>query len=412
MPLKKPLTLDTPIKDFSRLHELQKQGLTKLGLETLKDLLYHFPSRYSDISEIKDISNISQGEHVTLYGKIRKLRTDKAHIKKIPLAKAELEDINGTIVSIVWFRQPYIAKMLKDGDLVKLSGSVQTRNGKHYISNPEYEKVPELPLSVGGSLWGDTGEHLDRFGFPVYPETKGVTSKWIYHTIDKILKLGIVDTIPDPVPPEVLKKYNLPTLRTALFWIHAPQKESDAQAARKRFAFEEIFLIQLHNMQDRLSREEKKSFILHTQEKDIEGFIKRFPFTLTDAQKKAISEAVRDMKSGKPMSRLLEGDVGSGKTAVAATLVYAATTSAPPENKYAHLQTAYMAPTEILAKQHFESFIQYFAYTGVSIGLMTGTECRKFPQKFVQLNQRIFQKVSFKNGFFQVTYQSLLVHIL
>jgi len=377
----KEFSAETKIEDAFRLVDTQKKALKNLGLHTILDLLYYFPSKYGNIAEIKNISSFEKGEFVTVYGKIGKLKTGKSFKTNIAMAEGEVTDINNNKIKAVWFRQPYVAKMLFDGALVKLSGVVSERKGTLYLTNPEYETIKELPIGVGDSLWGETADNLEKFGFPVYPETKGITSKWIYHAEQKIFSSGLLDKITDPIPEEILKKYNLPKLTTSLVWIHSPQKESDAQAARKRFAFEEIFFIQLQKMRDRHSINNKKSFIVHTEDKEIQKFIDRFPFTATDAQIKSITDAVKDMKSGKPMSRLLEGDVGSGKTAVAAALVYAATASSPTSNIYAHLQTAYMAPTEILAKQHFESFIKYFTYLGISVGLVTGSECRKFPSK-------------------------------
>jgi ATP-dependent DNA helicase RecG len=375
------ITANTELIKIFRLADSQKDALKKLRIKTILDLLYYFPSRYGNIAEIKNISSFKKGDFVSLYGEINKLKISKAHVSKMVMAEGEISDSGGSKMKVIWFNQPYIAKMLKDGDLVKLSGAVQEKKGKMYLSNPESEPIKEIPISVGDSLWGETGDNFDKFGFPVYPESKGITSKWIYHAVDKIFKSGVLEELLDPIPKEILEKYNLPGLRTALVWIHTPHKQSDAEAARKRFAFEEVFFIQLQKMKDRKNNRSKKSFILHTDDKEIESFIKRFPFQATEAQLRAIAESVKDMKSGRPMSRLLEGDVGSGKTAVAASLVYASIMSSPNSNKFAHLQTAYMAPTEILAKQHFESFIKYFAYTGVSVGLITGSGCQKFPSK-------------------------------
>ncbi|MDR3558350.1 MAG: ATP-dependent DNA helicase RecG, partial [Candidatus Pacebacteria bacterium] len=180
---------------------------------------------------------------------------------------------------------------------------------------------------------------------------------------------------------EILDRYNLPGLRTALIWIHTPMKRDDAEAARKRFAFEEIFFIQLEKQSVRRQYEKNPSFLIEPSDAVVNEFVKRFPFPATEAQTKAISAIVEDMKRGHAMSRLLEGDVGSGKTAVAASAAYAVVASRPAGQKFGNLQVAYMCPTEILATQHFESFIQYFAYLGVNIGLITGSGCRKFPSK-------------------------------
>jgi ATP-dependent DNA helicase RecG len=171
-------------------------------------------------------------------------------------------------------------------------------------------------------------------------------------------------------------------------WIHTPKKLSDAESAKKRFAFEEIFFIQLDKQKTKHEFAEKNAFIIDLpaggQEKipeKVEKFINAFPFQATPAQRKAVEHILSDFRSGHPMSRLLEGDVGSGKTAVAAAAAFAVTTSKPKNQNFGTLQTAYMVPTEILAQQHFESFIRYFKHLPINIALITGTGCRKFPSK-------------------------------
>ena len=374
---------DSPIAEHFRLAPVQAKALARLGLRTIEDLLYYFPVRYGITAEIKHIESLVAGEHAAIYGKISGLKMGKAWIKKMPMAEATIEDETGK-VKIVWFNQPYIAKMVPEEAFVKVEGKVSERKGGElYFTNPEIKVVGELPTAVGDSLFG---EAVENFGFPIYPETSGITSKWIYHAIQKIFKLGILKTesleaLVDPIPESIRTQYNLPTLTTALIWIHAPQKESDSVAARKRFAFEEIFFIQLQKQKERRNYEKKPSFKIFKGEGEMESFIKRFPFKPTAAQTKAVSDILLDMRKDHAMSRLLEGDVGSGKTAVAAATVYAVTTTPPKNQEFGNLQTAYMAPTEILAAQHFESFIKYFTYLGINIGLITGSGCKKFPSK-------------------------------
>ena len=173
----------------------------------------------------------------------------------------------------------------------------------------------------------------------------------------------------------------MPTLATALIWIHRPEKIKDAEAARKRFAFEEIFFIQLARARERHALAREHGFAIDAPQKDIDEFMQTFPFSATNAQKRAVGAIIADMHSGRPMSRLLEGDVGSGKTAVAATAAYATVRTRPKGQGFGTLQVGYMAPTEILAKQHFESFIQYFETFPINIGLVTGSGCYKFPSK-------------------------------
>lgn len=383
--LSKMKTNSTLEKEF-RLHESQKKALNKLGLYTIQDLLYYFPQRYGDSRETKSINNLAKGETTVVFGKISGLKTSKAFYKKIPMSEGTLSDESGRI-KLVWFNQPYIAKMIHEGQLVRAEGKITERKGELYMSNPKVEPVTHVPSATSESLFSKTENNEDlNILYPVYPESKGITSNWIYHAIQKIFKTGILEDIPDPIPAEILNKYNLPSIKSAMIWIHAPRNMKDAESARKRFAFQEIFLIQLEKQKDKRLWQDKKTFIIDTNKKDIDSFIKRFPFTPTKSQMEAINSITEDLKRGYAMSRLLEGDVGSGKTAVAATVVYAVTLQRPKgelgeKQNFGNLQTAYMCPTEILAKQHYESFIKFFEHLPIKIGLITGSECKIFPSK-------------------------------
>lgn len=365
------------LESIGRLTTAQQRALSKLGLQTVRDLLYHLPARYGDTATATSIDTLAAGDNATIYGYISKLDTGKTMRGRMAKATAQLKDDTGSI-RVTWFRQPYLAKMLQEGSLVRATGKVTEYNDKLTLNNPKVEMVTTVPKHLGNSLFGE-GEHTL---YPVYPESKGITSNWMYHTIQKLFGSGILDTLIDPIPEDILKRYNLPTLQTALVWVHTPKKESDALAARKRFAFEEIFFIQLKNQIVRHERNTTQSFIIDADKKRVTNFVSRFPFSLTDAQQKAVDDVLADFKSGKPMSRLIEGDVGSGKTAVAATTVYAVTVTPPKKDQdFGHLQTAYMVPTEILAKQHFQNFISFFEHMPINIGLITGSGCYKFPSK-------------------------------
>lgn len=372
------------ITDHSRLTPPQKLALRKLGLESVHDLLYHFPSRYGDTSETRNISSLNKGDTAVVFGKINKLKTSKGFRTKIPMADAWVEDESGKI-HCVWFNQPYLAKMTPEDALVRIEGKISLRKKTQelYFSNPKIEVVNKVPIGVGESLFGN--EEAMHTLYPIYPESRGITSNWIYHKMIEIFKHGLLDTLIDPIPKDILDKYNLPSLKTALIWIHTPMKSEDAASARKRFAFEEIFFIQLEKQITRKEYEKNPSFIIEPTEKEINEFVKRFPFEATEAQKKSVNMIIEDFKKDHAMSRLLEGDVGSGKTAVAASTAYAVINTKPLKDgvkqKYGNLQVAYMCPTEILATQHFESFIQYFSYLGIQVGLITGSGCRKFPSK-------------------------------
>ncbi len=366
------------ITEEFRLIEPQKKALAKLGLKTVEDLLYHFPTRYGDVSEMKNVSGLTAGDDAVIFGKIKNLKTGKAFQKRIPMSTATVEDETGSI-DLVWFHQPYIAKMITEGSFVRVEGKISARKERLNMSNPKIETVTKLPVGVGDSLFGSEGETHNLY--PVYPESRGITSNWFYHTLQKIFRSTILDTISEPIPDEILKKYNLPGIKTALIWIHTPQKNEDAQVARKRFAFEEVFFIQLEKQKDRKDYQKNPAFLIDKPSHEIDAFIKRFPFGATGAQLRAIDIVQRDFRKGHAMSRLLHGDVGSGKTAVAAATTFMVTTTKPKGQNVGNLQTAYMCPTEILASQLFESFIKYFAYLNIQIGLITGSGCRKFPSK-------------------------------
>ena len=379
------MELHEKLENKFRLDINQKKALRRLNIFSVADLLFHFPVRYSNISEVKKIAELNTGDIATVYGKVSKLKTKKAFHSHIPLGEGEIEDLSGKI-KIIWFHQAYLAKMIKNGDTIKLTGKVtESKNGK-YLANPEFEKMPDMPIDAHDTLFAKNGIKNIGFSYPIYAETRGITSKWFYHAIEKIFKDKTLDKIKDYIPADILKKYNLPTLKTSFIWIHKPKNKKDAEMARKRFAFEEVFCIQLERQHDKFEYKKNKSFQIIPQIEMMEEFLKRFPFEPTNCQKKSIDTILEDMGKTFPMSRLLEGDVGSGKTAVAATASYITINQRPRDSNGKHqnfgnLQVAYMAPTEILATQHFESFIQYFKHLPINIGLITGSGCRKFPSK-------------------------------
>lgn len=365
-----------PLTTHFRLQEPQRRALARLSIETVADLLYHFPARYETSGEHTTVSGLVHSTEVTLFGTLRKPETRRAWKSKRPMSEAMLEDGTGS-VKLMWFNQPYIAKMLTEGTMVRVNGRVEGK-GSLYIANPEIMAVASLPQGGSDTVFGETapGER-----FAVYPETKGVTSRWFRHSIDKVLRSGVHQTLEDPIPEAVRARYHLPSLRTALTWIHRPEDEKDATSARKRFAFEEVFVIQTTKALERASVATAPTYPLVRGTQFACDFLERLPFTLTPGQTAALEAICLDMSTAPAMSRLLEGDVGSGKTAVAAAAAYATVQHHPETRPSAPLQVAYMAPTEILAEQHFVSFCELFAGLPTQIGLITGSGCKKFPSK-------------------------------
>ena len=374
---------DTLITRF-RLGSEQQKALKRLGLITIEDLLFHLPVRYENISDVQSVGSLVKGQEAVVYGQLTGLKTRKAWKSKVPIGEAYVEDGSAKI-KVMWFNQPYIAKMYQNGAYVKLAGKVAGSENKLYLSNPEVELLNNLPIDRHDSIFKGSEIEEDTL-YPIYRETKGITSKWFYHAVMKCFEKGILEKIEDPLSLEIIKPYNLPEIKTALVWIHTPKKISHAESARKRFAFQEVFYIQTQKARERAEANAATTYKIKVDKNSLKEFINRFPFALTEAQAKAIESINTDFVGQHAMSRLLEGDVGSGKTAVAATTAYAVATSRPPEGldkkiEYGNLQVAYMAPTEILAKQHFLSFIEYFKHLPIQIGLLTSSGCQKFPSK-------------------------------
>ncbi len=372
----------------------QKRALAKLGIKTVRDLLYHFPSRYENAGPTGTIAGAVAGGEVTLYGTVRKPEVRKAWKSRRPLAEAWLEDNSGKI-KMMWFSQPYIAKSLHDGMQVKVSGRIAGEGAKAYLANPEITKAGLDPEAVHTSLFNpdgwtlgvhpSAGGHLvstrEAELYPMYPESMGISSLWLMHAVRKAFEAGVHETIEDPIPADILARYKLPSLVTALVFVHAPKKLADKEAARKRFAFEEIFALQIVMQKRRQEHLREEALPVSVDKKSLADFIASFPFPATAAQRHAIDAIVADFEKKYPMLRLLEGDVGSGKTAVAAATAYLVATSVPRGRIAGTLQVAYLCPTEILAKQHFSTFVSYFKKHPISIGLITGSECRVFPSR-------------------------------
>ena len=409
------MRLASKLTEQFRLTDSQKSALERLGLRTVRDLLHHLPSRYEVAGEGAEIAGLVAGQEASIVGTLEKLEAKKGWKSRIPMTEGYLRDSTGRI-KCRWFNQPYISKMYANDTLVRATGKVSGSEGKLYLANPQLQKVSateaglfasqkaSLEKVLGSPVSSSEDSRARLFSqelsdplsappdlFAVYPESRGTTSLWMRHAIAKFLTTEVLNEVEDPIPAELLKNYSLPTLRTALVWVHTPHELKQAEAARKRFAFEEVFMIQLERGRERALQNKEKSFAIDTPEQKTQEFIDAFPFQATDAQVDAIEAILKDMRSGRPMSRLLEGDVGSGKTAVAATAAHAVVETRPAGQKAGTLQVAYMAPTEILAKQHFESFINYFDNFPINIGLITGSGCFKFPSK---INKDKFTPIS------------------
>jgi ATP-dependent DNA helicase RecG len=354
------INLETPLKNLPRIGIKYAKKLEKMEIKTIFDFLFHFPFRYDDYSAIVPISEISARENFTIHGKIVSFKNIRTWKKKMYLAEATIEDASGSIKAI-WFNQPYLGESLAPGKEIRISGKVSqkkevallTNSRKKidaglYFSNPSWEMASRIPTNTGRLV-------------PIYPETQGVTSRWIRWQMQNFFKLKL--PISDPIPQEILQKMNLPEIGKALKYIHFPENHNQYALARKRIAFEEMFLVQIKSIQVRSSWKKENSIKINFDENLIKIFVSSLPFKLTNAQRKASFEILKDLEKNQPMNRLLNGDVGSGKTIVAAI--------AALQTMHQGYQVAIMAPTEILAQQHYNNFCKLFKNYTFKIGLVT-----------------------------------------
>jgi ATP-dependent DNA helicase RecG len=361
-----------------RLTPPQVAALRKLGIATIHDLLYHLPARYDAGGDESPIAGLAAGSQATVFGRIEKLETRRSWKRRIPVGEAVIRDASGTI-KVMWFHQPYLAKKFSEGMFVKAVGSVGGKEGKIYLANPHVERADPVEAKLFAQPISKDSEVQTLFA--VYPESRGITSLWYRHAIERVFKSDVLDALEDPIPEDTLARYNLPPLQSALVWIHTPDTLKHAEAARKRFAFEEIFAMQVAQALERRENDAQSSFPIPNGASLAKKFLDSISFPPTGAQERAIRDILQDFGNQHPMARLLEGDVGSGKTLVAAATAYAVVNARPPGRQSGTLQVAYMAPTEILAGQHFQSFIEYFKDLPINIGLITGSGCKKFPSK-------------------------------
>ncbi len=355
------MNLSTPIEEIPRIGPQYQKKLKKLGIKNFKDLLFHFPHRYEDFSNLMTISEVRTNERACIQGEILEIENTKTWRKRMILTQAIIKDDSGSI-KVVWFNQPYLINVLKKGDFVCLAGKITFDKYGLYLSNPAYEKIGKYGLKNKNYELIHTGRLV-----PVYPETEGLSSRWLRSILRPIL-INLKNKIKDFLPEKIIKKYDFLPLQKALWQIHFPDSLELAKKARERFSFEELFLLQLYILKERLALKKEKAFSIPLNLELVQSFVKSLPFNLTTAQKKCAFQVLKDLEKPRPMNRLLEGDVGSGKTIVA---MIAALNVAK-----AGYQVTLMAPTEILAKQHFKNFNQLLKNFNLKIGLLTGGDCK------------------------------------
>ena len=344
------VTLETPVENLLRVGRATSKKLQNLGLRTAEDLLFYFPFRYEDWSKILPISQLTYGSAGTCRGRVELIKNTRSFHKRKNITEALISDDSGSIKA-VWFNQPFLTKILKVGDEVFLSGKVDFDRFGIHLTSPSYEKVGV----------GEEAIHTARI-VPVYRTTESLTNKQIRFLIKLVAPLAF--KVRDWLPTEIKKEFGLIDLNRALEQIHFPKNVNLVKAARHRLKFNELFLVQLQNLLLKINLQKSTAPEASFQEEETKKFTAALPFKLTNGQRQAAWEILKDLASGKPMNRLLEGDVGSGKTIVAAIAIL---------NIFLNgYRTILMAPTEILAKQHFNTFCKLFS--NLKIGLVTRSE--------------------------------------
>ncbi|GIK08087.1 MAG: ATP-dependent DNA helicase RecG [Chloroflexota bacterium] len=323
------------------------QTLGQLGMVTLGDMLYYFPRRYEDYSQLKPIKNLWVNEIVTVIGAVQSVGTRPVKGGKLQLTEAVITDGTGAL-RLTWFNQPWIANRMKVGDNIAASGKLTQALGRLVMTNPDFEPVEAEHL------------HTNRI-VPIYPLTARITQKWLRGLMNQVVTYwapALVDHLPDSIRTSA----GLSALGRAVAQAHFPDSQADLKRARERLAFDEIFFLQMGVLSQKRDWQAATARRFEISDEQLGARLSSLPFTLTSAQTRAVDEIRRDLNAGRPMNRLLQGDVGSGKTVVAALAAAMVNQSGA--------QAAIMAPTSILAEQHYRNFTSLL--DGTNVRLLVG----------------------------------------
>ena len=335
------LSLDASITTIKGISTTLAARFVKLGLKNIRDLLYFFPSRHLDYSKMKTVSQLTEGHEETIVANVWEAKIT------MPGGRRSTEVIVGDEtgnVRAMWFNNPYLAKTLTPNMKIVLSGRVRLFNGRYVFESPEWEPMEEGDLVHTGRL------------VPVYPLTEGLHQRQVRKLIKGAVDLW-ANKVPDFLPNDVKEHGHLIELPRAIAQAHYPDSADLQDKARVRLAFDELFLLQLGVLSKKRDwQESQPGTPIKINQQLLDTFLQSLPFKLTPAQQKVLQEILGDMQKPQAMSRLLQGEVGSGKTVVATTALLMAVADG--------YQTALMAPTEILAEQHFATIHKLLSAVG------------------------------------------------
>ena len=339
---------NSPVSTLKGIGEQRERKLQKLDIYTVQDLLTHYPREYKDRSEILKIADLPMDETSTFLAQIKEEGQNSRH-GRLVYTRMKVYDETGS-VGVLWYNQPYMKNTLKMGEWYLFSGKLQKKFGRTEVISPEIERIGEN--FAGGRI------------IPVYPSVEGLSQKMLRNLMEEALK-QMGGSMQEELPLWLRKEYRLAERNFAIENIHFPKTEQGFYDARRRLVFEELFLLQTALYQLKNTLEDRGEGIILKKKKALKDGEALLPFALTGGQQRVLKEIEKDMSSGKIMNRLVQGDVGSGKTAVAMIAAYWAI-----QNGY---QVAMMAPTEVLASQHEESFRKIFESVGIEVVLLTGS---------------------------------------
>ncbi len=353
-----PTALDAKLTVLQGVGTKNAEAFAKLGMYTLGDMLYYFPRRYEDYSQLKPIKELFYGEQITVIGTIQSVHNRPIRGGKASIIETVISDGTGAL-RLSYFNQPWLANRMKVGDAISVSGRVDQYLGRLVMNNPEWEPVEVESL------------HTNRI-VPVYSLAERITQKWLRNVMKQVVEY-FAPAVADALPESVRAAARLMPLGEALLQVHFPASQEKLKAARERLAFDEIFYLQMGVLRQKRDWQAAEARRFSVSNEWLDTLKNNLPFTLTSAQQAALEDIRRDLDSGKPMNRLVQGDVGSGKTVVAALAAAMITSNGA--------QAAIMAPTSILAEQHHRNFTNLLkgAVEPEAIRLLTGdtTETEK-----------------------------------
>lgn len=341
------MNLATSLESIKGVGPKTAEQLEKAGLSTVGDMVMFLPRKHEDYSEITAIDDLTPGKRTI---KITIDSTETRRVRRgMTVTTGTLQDSSGK-VKAVWFNQPYRSTQFAPDTEYYVSGKFEFQNGRYQFTNPSVEKVSDMPVQT------------DRL-LPVYRQVKGLKSQLVRKILHELRPL--MTMLPDHLPPSIVKANNLVSFSDALIGYHFPETTDDIKKSNDRFGFEEVFQLLLASELNRKTNEQVQGYAIPFSQDNVKRFVEQLPFQLTNAQRRAAWSIIQDMEKTNPMNRMLQGDVGSGKTVVAGIAAMNAAA--------AGYQTALMAPTEILARQHADGLQKLLQPLGIAVGLLVGS---------------------------------------